>query len=152
MGLSFPSYQSRITLLSIPRVTPFSNLYKYILDLDFKGVYVTYFCLGELLLYWSVDHCLQSGSVHLFFPHLKSEHFWSRCYYQILHSMLFIQEIIKIVFRWCLNRYYSMILSWCFYETSFLWIKMFSVQNSDVVSSFVYRLFCFGCPLIIGPN
>ena len=54
--------------------------------------------------------------------HLKSLVFSSRCYYQILHSMLFIQEIekivIKIIFRWCLNMYYSIILSRCYYKSS----------------------------------
>ena len=69
---------------------------------------------------WSI--CLQSGSVHLFFPHLKSLVFSSRRYYQILHSMIFKQEIkkivIKIVFWWCLKRYYLMILSRCYYKSS----------------------------------
>ena len=45
----------------------------------------------------------------------------SRCDYQNLHSMLFIQEIkkivIKIIFRWCLNRYNLMISSRCYYKS-----------------------------------
>ena len=60
-------------------------------------------------------------SIHLFFLHLESLVFSIGCYYQIWHSMLFIQEIekivIKIIFRWCLNMYYSMILSRCYYKS-----------------------------------
>ena len=48
-------------------------------------------------VYWMTNHStvfvLQSRSVHLFFMHLKSVVFSSRYYYQILNSMLFIQEI-----------------------------------------------------------
>ena len=66
--------------------------------------------------------CLQSGSIHLFFPHLTSLFFLSQCYYQNSHSMLFIKEIkkivIKIIFRWYLNRYYLMILSRFYFKSS----------------------------------
>ena len=40
--------------------------------------------------------------------------------------MIFIQEIKKtvkkIIFWWCLNRYYWMILSWCYYKSS-IWAQ-----------------------------
>ena len=67
-------------------------------------------------------HSSKNRSGHLLFSWLKSHVFSGLRYYQILHLMLFKLEkrklIIKIIFRWRFNRYYLMILIWCYYLVS----------------------------------
>ena len=40
--------------------------------------------------------------------------------------------VIIIIFRWCLNRYYSMISSWCYYKSSAICV---------FTNSFLYSIF-----------
>ena len=74
----------------------------------------------QVIFFTESTLCLQSESIHLFFPHLKKSSF--------LKFMLLLnfpiqwsshwKKIIKIITWWYLNGYYSMIFIQCYYKIS----------------------------------
>ena len=58
--------------------------------------------------------------------------------FAILWCLFFL--IIYWIFRWCLNRYYSMILIWCYYLVSKIWVTKISWWKTLVRSWVLWLL------------
>ena len=123
-----------IDFLSVEKISEcsrFVNKYVYFSQVDVIIKFLKSMTFNYLhgMLYWisSAWHiCLQSRSVHLFFRTWKIYFSQVDVINKFTNSMIFIQEnkkiVIKKIFWWCLYRYYSMILSRCF----FLFLSFFS--------------------------